>query len=253
MKKYVLGIFLMSLSVTIARADEINLSSDLWCPYACDPASDKPGFMIEIAKEVFTPLGHTVNYKLINWARAISDTREGKFTALVGASKTDAPDFIFPKNQIGQSQNYFWINKFDSWVYKDVKSLKNKKIGIINSYSYGDEIDQEVQNKNPGYVVVSGDDALMKMIRMTKAKRLGGFVENPNVLNYQLMNIPEFSNQFVKASANITKDTQLFIAFSPANINAKKYSEILSDGVETLRKNGKLKIILMKYGLKDWK
>lgn len=234
-------------------ADEINLSSDLWCPYACDPASGKPGFMVEIAKEVFIPLGHTVNYKLINWARAISDTREGKFTGLVGASITDAPDFIFPKNQIGQSQNYFWINKNDLWVYKDPKSLKGKKIGVINSYSYGDEVDLEVKNKNPGYVVISGDDALMKMIRMTKGKRLGGFVENPNVLNYQLMNQPEFNNQFVKSSANITKDTQLFIAFSPANINAKKYSETLSAGIETLRQNGKLKTILMKYGLKDWK
>lgn len=243
----------MSLSMSTVVADEINLSSDLWCPYACDPASGKPGFMVEIAKEVFIPLGHTVNYKLINWARAISDTREGKFTGLVGASITDAPDFIFPKNQIGQSQNYFWINKNDLWVYKDPKSLKGKKIGVINSYSYGDEVDLEVKNKNPGYVVISGDDALMKMIRMTKGKRLGGFVENPNVLNYQLMNQPEFNNQFVKSSANITKDTQLFIAFSPANINAKKYSETLSAGIETLRQNGKLKTILMKYGLKDWK
>ena len=35
-----------------ARADEVVLLADAWCPYNCEPGSDTPGFMIEIAREL---------------------------------------------------------------------------------------------------------------------------------------------------------------------------------------------------------
>lgn len=216
MKKYVLLIGLIFYSAP-NFSDEINLSSDLWCPYACDPKSATPGFMVEIAKDIFESAGHKVNYKIVNWARAISETRMGKYNGIIGASRTDAPDFIMPGKAIGYSSNFFWVNKDNRWKYKNLESIKGKKIGVINSYSYGEEIDLPVQNKNPFYIIVSGDTALTKMIRMTEAKRLDGFIENPFVLNYVLKDMIEYKDKFKSASKNITVDTELFVAFSPKN------------------------------------
>ena len=234
-------------------SDDIILTADLWCPYTCDAKSANPGFMVEIVKEVFLKAGHKVNYVVINWARAISETRNNKFNGIIGASKTDAPDFIFTSVPIGYSSNFFWAKKEASWEYKNTNSLKGLKIGVINSYSYGDEVDKPVLDKNPSFVVVSGETALTKIVKMTDAKRLDGFVENPFVLDYLLRDIPELKNKFKSVSKNITKDTDLFVAFSPHNPMSKKYEEILSSGMKNLRKTGKLKTILNKYGLKDWK
>lgn len=251
MKKFLI-IFIFSLSAN-SLCDDIHLSADLWCPYSCEPKSDKPGFMVEITKLIFEEAGHKVDYKLVNWARAIEETRNGKHTAIVGASRADAPDFITPDIAIGHSSNFFWVENTNIWKYKDNKSLVGKKIGVINSYSYGNVVDLEVQKKNSSYIIVSGDDALLKMIRMTAAKRLGAFVENPFVLEYTLKDLPEFKNKFIPASKNITEDTDLFVSFTPGNPKSKSYTKLLSEGMIKLRKNGKLKTILGKYGLKDWK
>jgi polar amino acid transport system substrate-binding protein len=252
MKKILLMIGRIFYSVS-SFSDEISLTSDLWCPYACDPKSANPGFMVEIAKVIFENAGHKVNYNIVNWARGISETRVGKYNGIIAASKTDAPDFIMPTMAAGHSSNFFWINKDNNWVYKNLDSLKGRKIGVINSYSYGEEVDLPVQNKNPSYLIVSGDDALAKMVRMTDGKRLDGFVENPFVLSYLLKDMSEYKDKFKSASLNITKDTELFVAFSPQNPKSKQYAEIMSKGMSELRKSGKLKVILSKYGLKDWK
>lgn len=61
--------------------DEITLRADEWCPYNCAPDADKKGFMVDIATAVFEEAGHKVDYKLMPWARAVADTKEGKFTA----------------------------------------------------------------------------------------------------------------------------------------------------------------------------
>lgn len=252
MKTFLL-LFSFSSLLSVVNAEVITLRADLWCPYTCDPKSDGPGFMVEIAQEIFKEAGHKVDYQLINWARAVSETKEGKFSGIVGAAKADAPDFIFPDSPIAVSSNYFWTTTKNNFVYKNNDSLKGKKIGVINSYTYGDVVDLQVKNKHPAFVIISGEDALIKMMKMTDAGRLDAFVENPNVLNYELRDRPKMQNKFKAASPNIANDQELFIAFSPHRAESKKYADILSAGMLKLRSSGKLKLILDKYKVKDWK
>ena len=253
MKTMFKSLTLFGLIVTsVARADEIKLTSDLWCPYACEPTSDKPGFMIEIAKEIFKSKGHTVRYELINWARAIKDTKAGKYDGIVGASKADVPGFVVPSIPTGKLENYYFTLRSNQWTYKGVESLKKVKMGVINDYSYGEEVDKQVAKKNPSITVISGNDALKRMIQMTEAKRLDGFVENPMVLYYTLMELKKNVQDYRPSSPNLASDPDLFIAFSPKKSTSVKYAKILDEGVQELRKNGKLKEILKKYGLNDW-
>lgn len=251
MKKY-LGVLCILLSVN-SFADVITMRSDLWCPYACDPKSDKPGFMVEIAREVFKKQGHTVDYELMNWARAVADVKEGKFNALLGCSKGDAPGFIFPKVPIGIMVSYYYALEKNTWKYTGPDSLKSKSIGVINEYSYGDAIDEQVKKKNPALKPVSGGDPLQRMIQMTESKRLDGFIENPIVLDYNLNLMKKNKKLFKVVSANLANDPDLFISFAPGLPKSKEYAKILDEGINELRKSGRLKIILARYGLEDWK
>lgn len=243
---------LMSFLSPVVMAETISLRADLWCPYTCDPNSDRPGFMIEIAREIFEPAGMKIDYQNLNWARAITEAREGKVSGIVGAAHADAPDFIFPKMYSALNSNFIWAHKKSIFNYKNVSSLEGKKVGVINSYSYGEEIDKYVLEKNPSYIVVSGEDALLKMVKMTEAGRLNAFVENPFVLNFLLKDYPHLQNQFVPVSKNVVLDQKLFIAFSPKKAESSKLAEMMTKGMGQLRKSGKLKKILDKYGLKDW-
>ena len=85
----VLGLALAVLSpVATAGAETLTLVADEWCPYNCTPGDEKPGFLVEIVKKVFEPQGFTVDYKIVPWARAIRDTRAGRYSAILGAILT---------------------------------------------------------------------------------------------------------------------------------------------------------------------
>ena len=55
-----------------------------------------------------------------------------------------------------------------------------------------------------------------------------------------------------KPEANEDAPDSIFVAFSPANAKSKDYAQILGQGMDELRRSGKLKAILSKYGMEDW-
>lgn len=235
-----------------AHSETISMRSDEWCPYACDPKSSKPGFMVEIAKEAFAKYGHKVNYEVMNWPRALVEVKNGKYNAVIGASRSDVEGFVIPQIPTGVLINYYWTLKENKWEYKGESSLKGIKVGVINNYSYGDEIDHLVKGKHLSFKEVSGESPLLRLIQMTESKRLDAFVENPFVLEYNLNKLKKNKSLFKVASPNIANDSNLFIAFSPANPKSKEYARLLDRGVVELRKSGRLKAILAKYGFSDW-
>ncbi len=233
-------------------AKEIKLIADIWCPYTCNPTLEKPGFMVEIAQTVFKEQGYSIKYVVKNWTRAIRETRTGQYDAIIGASKADAPDFVYPTIPAGHMENYYWTLVENKWNYSGVDSLKTVKLGFISDYNYGAEVDKLIANKHPTFVVITGIDALSRMIQMTEAKLLDGFIENPTVLKYHLVKMKKETSVFKAVSSNLANDPNLFIAFSPKNNSSINFAQILDEGIISLRKNGKLKSILQKYGLNDW-
>lgn len=252
MKGFIFLLMLLKLSFSV-HADVITLRTDEWCPYACDPKSDKPGFMVEIAREVFKKHGHTIDYGVMNWARVLVDVKNGQYNGVVGASKSDVKGFVIPQIPTGHLVNYYYTRKDNPWGYTGVESLNTKKIAVINDYTYGDEVDLLVEKKHPSFRVVSGKTPLLRIIQMTETKRIDAFVENPLVLNATLEDLKKDKNLFKVSSKNLANDPDLFIAFSPAHPKSKVYAKILDEGVTELRKSGRLKVILQKYGVSDWK
>ena len=247
--------FLFFILSTQLYADVITLRTDLWCPYACDPKSDKPGFMIEIAREIFEKHGHSVDYDVLNWARAIDEVKMGKYNGLVGCSKfsSESEGLEFPNIANGVNTNFYWAPKESTWFYESPEILKNKKIGIVKSYSYGSTTDALIKANHKSFINVTGNMPLLRMIQMTESKRLDGFLENPYVLARALKVNHKDPELFRMASANLSDQTELFIAFSAGHPKSKTYTKLLDAGMIELRKSGRLKVILERYGMTDWK
>ncbi|AHZ86300.1 hypothetical protein Bb109J_c0958 [Bdellovibrio bacteriovorus] len=234
------------------RADVISFRSDFWCPYVCNPDSETPGYMVEIARAVFEKQGHKVQVKLSNWVRAIKDTRSNRVQGLMGCSVVDAPDFIYPKKSLGLMKNAYFVPKNSTWTYKGRPSLQGMKIGVINGYTYGDSVDSLIRSRHRSFIPFSGDRPLEQVIRMMQAGRLDGFIENPVVLQYTSVSA-KITMENMKIGGWVENhDPALYISFSPNNPKSQEYAEILSRGVEELRRSGELQRILMKYNLKDW-
>lgn len=240
-----------SVCSTAAAKEMITLRADTWCPYNCDPTSKTPGYVIEIAKEVFAKVGIDVEYKTLNWARAISDSRKGDYVGIVGATHSDAPDFVFPEETEGPNQNCFYTAPKSQWRYAGVSSLEKVKLGIIRDYAYSDEVDSYIKEhvKNSKSIeVVSGDNPLEMNLKKLAAGRIDATIENRFVMAY----FQDSHKQIAIREAGCVKDAPIYIAFSPANKKAKRYAAELSAGLKELRKSGRLNVILARYGLKDW-
>jgi polar amino acid transport system substrate-binding protein len=209
--------------------------------------------MIEIAQEIMLKHGHKINYEIMNWSRAIAEVKLGKYDAIAGANRSVLEGFTIPRVSSGANENYIWTLNDSLWTYENESSLQEINLGVVNAYSYGEEIDKPIAKKGKNIIKVAGSNPLPRLIQMTESHRIMAFVENPFVLSYTLKNLKKAPTFFKSVSKNISNDPDLFIAFSPMNKNSLLYTKLMDEGISELRKNGRLKVILKKYGLTDWK
>ena len=243
----------LAVSMQVAKAETISLRADTWCPYNCDPKAPNPGYMIEIAKAALEPSGNKIDYETLNWARSIAESREGKYTGIVGAAKTDAEDFVYPSTPLGVSTNCFFVKKDSPWVFKDIKSLAGITIGVIKDYTYTGTIDKYIIDnaKDSKKVdIVSGDNPLELNLKKLQAGRIGAFIEDSSVVSSYM-----FTKKMADTvkTAGCVKDTEIYVAFSPKDPKAKEHAKLVSDKLLSMRKDGSLKTLLSKYGISDWK
>lgn len=234
-----------------SHADTISIRSDNWCPYACDGGA-MPGYMVEATRAIFAKHGHKIDFKTSHWINAIKDTRANKVTALIGCSRADAPDFIFPERPLGQMINYYFVNKNSNWSYHGRQSLTGKRIGVIANYSYGDAVDNLVKTKHKSLIVISGPDPLGQIFKKMASGELDAFVESPVVLSFNLGKRKLALDTFKPVSGNLANDPDLYIAFSPNNPKSAHYAELISKGIDDMRRSGELQRILERYNLSDW-
>ncbi len=244
--------FLFLVIIPIANAETIILKSDKWCPYVCNPVLNKDkqkGYAIDMAKIIFERKGHNIDFQIDNWTNSIDSVRMGLATGLVAANKSDAPDFIYPKKSIGNNRECFYVRAHDPWEFINFGSLKNRKIGIVQSYAYSAELMSFISEHPKDIIKSYGDGPLQSNIKNLDEKKIDTLVENPSVFNYYTEGKKIRDNY---EEAGCTSGDPLYIGLSPKNPRSKEFAKIIDEGIEELRKDGTLGKILQKYSLKDW-
>lgn len=241
---------LLSLA-NASHADSVSIRADEWYPMNGTPGSDKPGFMIEIAQAALAEGGHTIDYKLMPWERALEETRKGSVDCVVGAYEADAPDFVFPSESMGEDDTGFYVKKGNSYTHS-MDAIKTKKIGVIGGYAYDDgEIDAYIATNASSVSISKGNDALEKNIKKLDAGRIDVVLESPPVMDAKLSELGMTDNITLATTLNDPSD--LYVACSPSNPKSAEYAKLLGDGVKMLRESGELAKIMARYGLQDWK
>jgi polar amino acid transport system substrate-binding protein len=235
-----------------AAADTLTVVADSWCPYNCVPGSAAPGFGIEILQAIFEPKGIKVVYTTMPWAQALKDVQAGKYGAAIGASRKDAAGWPLPEEEIAISRNALFVKRGSTWRYTGPQSLAGKKLGVIEGYLYdsGGELDTWIE-KNPASVVVaSGDDPLGTLVRKLLLGEVDALIEDRLVFNLKAKG----SGVTDKIQeAGVAFELPIFVGFSPARPQSKRYVEIYNQGVRDMRKSMALAGILKKYGVADFK
>jgi len=251
-KIMLLSTLIFCLSSIAASSATLSVRSDSWPPYNDEPKSPKPGYMIQVLWEIFKSHGYVIDYDIMSWTDSLDAVREGRFNAIVGAAKDDAPDFIFPQESFGLSDTAFFVKKGSAWRYDGPASYSKVKLGVIESYSYNEEVDAYLESSSGESVfVATGDNPLLQLIQMLRSGKIDVVVEDSNVMFNALIDNNIALGEIVPAG-RCEEISDLYVAFSPADPKSKELAEMFDAGIKELRQKGKLQATLKLYGLKDW-
>jgi polar amino acid transport system substrate-binding protein len=241
-------------SAQLAAAEPLSIRADLWPPYNDEPKSIKPGYMIQVMWEIFKPLGYAIDYQPLSWTDSLEAVRKGQFNAVVGATKDDAPDLIFPQEVFGMSDTAFFVKKGTAWKFTGVESLPQIRLGVIESYSYNEELDVYI-NANKGtkrIVEAKGADPLADLVSMLQSGKIDAIAEDTNVMLNTMISSKVLLGSIIPAG-KCAEISALYVAFSPKNPKSRELATRFDSGLKELRTSGKLQAILKLYGLQDWK
>lgn len=234
----------------MARAEKLVIAGDLWCPINCAVDAQKRGIFVELAEQIFAESGIEVEYRVINWARAVHDTRFGKLGAVIGAGVQDAPDFIFTPTAPGVSRMCFYALRGGTWHYQGLQSLQSVRLGAIYGYSYGADLDLYLSNHNdPSQVqLMTGDSALLSNLSKLHHGRIDALVENAWVMQ-ALLSERYLHGDIVEVGCR-QPDIPIYLAFAPGLADSPRYAQLFEQGLERFREDGRMGELLRRYGLR---
>lgn len=236
-------------------ADEIQIRADPWLPYSGGSEMNPAGYMVEMAEAIAKANGHTIQYRTLPWANALEVVRAGNADCVVGAYLSDAEGFEFPKAGWGPSGNVFWGLSETKWRYTGLDSLDDVRIGVIEEYSYGDDLDE--------YIKAHADDSarlevvpaigrgIVRLIARLIGKRVDTFIEDRSVLAYAMEQAKMDPDRIIPLG-EAGETESVYIACTPADPRGRVYADMFDKGTAQLRASGKLAEILSHYNLKDW-
>ena len=255
MKKFLpFFVFVIVASFNLkAETKTLILKSDLWCPYACDEKAVNKGIVVDIVTTILEKKGYKIKYSNVNYARALKENREGEIDGVVACAKEDAPDFIFPKAHQSEATFQYYKKRGGQFKFLNFNSIKNIKIGVINSYTYDVTTTDLINKKHPSYVVVSGDLGLGQLLKMLDNNNIDAFVETDYVLSQYLSDQKIDSSKYELAGTPKQVPQKITVGFSPKKSESQKLADYIDSGMKELKKTGELNEIISKYNLKKWK
>lgn len=232
-----------------ALADTWTIRADHWCPYNCAPEDPKPGYMVEILQRAAHAHGHTLDYKLMPWPRALEQAREGKITGVV-AMVLGNRDGLVVSDKMGIDATCVFVRKDSALRYEKPADLDQfNRIGIVEGYGYPPEF-MQWHTGNPTRVqALAGDNTLEMQAKKLAAGRIDAFVENVNVVRYAQTHIPELR---MAHNGGCMRDETLYFGYSAKNPRAQEIKTQVDQTLAAMRKSGELRKLLDKYGVALW-
>jgi polar amino acid transport system substrate-binding protein len=242
----------LAASASPASARErVVVVSDSWMPYNGTPGSKREGYAVEILRAVFERRGFSVEYNELPRKRAVQDVRSGRADILIGATRDELPDFVFPRTSLGRSELCFF-SLDGKWRFTGRQSLLGRVTGFVQGRNYPQWFLDDIKLHPERFHALHGGDACARMPAMLAEGRVQAIPGSRAVVDYYVRRAG-LAGKVSLAGCSEVDARELFFALSPANVRRSMLlADILDQGMYTLRNTGQLNHLLVKYGLKDW-
>lgn len=236
-----------------AYATSVTLVSDLWCPYTCEPNSEKEGLLVEIARIAFAKKGIKLNYEVKSWENAVADFNDTKVDGIIGVGAGEVQDPVLPSVEQSNSIIAAFTRNDTTWVYDGPSSLANKPLGIIEGASYANEITSYIYmnyfHKPDKFIFSLEKNAIEDNVTKLLSGEIFVYIEDEKVVN-QYLEEKQIKN--IRNAGRIqTAKNKIYIGFSHGNPEAHEYAKLITETTIALTTSGRLAEMLKKYGMPD--
>lgn len=147
---------------------------------------------MEYLEEVFRGLGITLEVQYYPWSRALLLARRGdRVHGLVSAVPEEIPGMLFTQVPTMSYRTCVFTLQQSYWQYHSMQSLIDLRLGYIQDYGYGDLVDYYIRMNHgrPNMLAITGNNGVLRLSRLLKARRIDGFVSDPLVVIYDLQGV----------------------------------------------------------------
>lgn len=220
MSKTITLIIILALLVSPVRLQANNtiriLKSD-WCPYVCNDKHhpSAPGYITEIVQQVLSKNDYRIEFVEMNFARGMYFLEKGQLDLILSIFRSESGFLILNNTPLAYSQNYFFTNTLSQWKYKNIHSLNQVKLGIVNGYDYlNDSLNRYIySNQDDNISIVSGRQAQRRLLRLLSHQRIDTFLDDLLVVNYELNQINTVPK--VRIAGSTQNAEPIFVGVSP--------------------------------------
>lgn len=227
------------------------VAADRWCPYNCEPGSAKPGYLVEVLREVFEPRGIVVEYRVMPWKRAVFETEHGRIDGALGAVAGDRGRNLIGEEGLGVNATVLVVRRGEEFEYAGPKSLDGLAVGVVADYSYDSDgsLDRYLRARRESgdsLYVVRQDAPLRSLFTMLERGRIDVFPENRYVARHAIGQMRLLDSVSLVETG---RGDAVYVAFSP-NDRGRRYVRQLDAGIRRLRASGRLAEIMASYGIR---
>ncbi len=188
MKKFILAILISFAINSFSQTTGLNLASDVWPPFT-DVASEK-AIAMDLVKEALARNGITTNYEIMNFDDVIDGIDGGDFdgSAALWLSKEREEKYLFSEAYL-QNQLVLVGRKGSDVSATSFANIEGKKIGVVENYSYGIDINSEQVELITG---ISDQQNLVRLLSSEIDYMLVDDLLIQYLLKYQVNDVTEY-------------------------------------------------------------
>ncbi|WP_147820525.1 substrate-binding periplasmic protein [Salidesulfovibrio onnuriiensis] len=133
------------LTALPVRAEEYQLTTLEYPPYEFQHGLEVRGIAVEIVREAFRRMGHTVKITLLPWPRALERVREGEADGIFTAFRTrERLEFLDYCEEVLMPQTTSLFVRANSPIEfnGNLADLARYRFGMVRGVSYGEDFDK---------------------------------------------------------------------------------------------------------------
>lgn len=248
----------MLMSTAIAGEDEIVFGfGSPYCPFKCDRETQgSDGFEVDILREIFQKKGLKLIVRRIPETRVLPSLEDGfidiatqlqwtidRTSSVIAAEE---PVSVIVLGALYRAEMDFRFSGVDN-----LKPLRF--VGNLGSEWPGEMqaiVDEGI--KSGRNMLISDNDYYNRVFGLLETKRVDITIDDMSVLRYE-MRRANIEDRFKLDRATEFDSLPSYAIFAKSHPRAIEFRNMVETGMRQLRKSGRLKEILGKYGAADWR